>query len=176
MRLVVAALAVALLSCGPPTVTDIGPPWFEPDDGIPYRFLPYAVLRSVLTDTMQIPSGQSVGDDPVHDPVSYLDANRFVLGSPDWENGAEAITGMTTGGVKVWTIASSSACAIWLQQNPALSFERTGNYDKLYITFMARVPTVEEIKIMDHLRIQFGTRGDVAVCSALLASLEFMQE
>lgn len=143
-----------------------------------YQTISLSVMHFTLTDTLGVPAMTSDDpvDDPLHYPDAYLQANASALGEPDYEAGIPAGP-MTSGGFKAWLLASSSACGIAMTNTPERLFPN-GNHDYTYAyaLLLGRKPKFEEAMILTTLQGQFPdpVRGEAAVCTSILNSLEFM--
>lgn len=162
----------------------------NPDTAV-YQTVSYDVLNSWLVDTLNMPataavSGVCVGQQnncPLQAPVQYLAANKGQLGvavftaDPD---GTQAPSMMSSGGFKVWILASSSACGLAMM-NPTTLEELfpaaqggVSNYNQFYGALLGREPSAAEISELDILQASFSDDAHkaAATCSTVLASLE----
>lgn len=173
-------------------------------DTAPYQTVSYDVLRSWLVDTLNVPAVTTLGaypangsslagncatmpngatNCPLQAPVAYLDANKGALGvavftvDPD---GTSPPSLMSSGGFKVWILASSSACGIAMNNTttreelfPA-AMGGVSNYTSFYGALLGREPSAAEIDLLDLLQASFSDDAHkaAAVCSTTLASLE----
>jgi hypothetical protein len=170
-------------------------------DTAPYQTVSYDVLKSLLVTTLHmpltatvttypangsVPAGTCVGQQnncPLQAPVQYLDANKGQLGvavftvDPD---GTAAPSLMSSGGFKVWILASSSACGQAMMNTttreelfPA-SMGGVSNYNQFYGAILGRAPSAAEISELDMLQASFSDDAHkaAAVCSVTLAALE----
>ncbi len=153
-----------------------------------YRTVSYEVLRSTLADTMGVTEGPLDGNCastaacPKSHPISFLDANKNSLGAPIYNqedpNATQAPGTLTSGGFKVWILASTSACGRMMDvaSGAALFPQGVGSYQHLYLTLIGRAPTADEIAELDTVAASFGDekKKGAAVCSTVLGSLEFL--
>lgn len=170
---------------------DTGDVFGSNPDTAPYATVSYDILRSMLTDTLNLPATAAVSGTcagmpnncPLQAPVAYLDANRASLGvavftaEPD---GTQIPSMMTSGGFKTWILASSSACGLAAQDPTTLeelfpaAEGGVSNYTQFYGALLGRAPTAAEIAELDMLQASFSDDAHkaAAVCSTVLASLE----
>jgi predicted small lipoprotein YifL len=170
-------------------------------DTAPYQTVNYDVLRSWLVSTLHMPVTATVGAYPANGsspagtcagmqtncprqaPVQDLDANTGALGvavftvDPD---GTAAPSLMSSGGFKVWILASSSACGLAMNNTttreelfPA-AMGGVSNYNQFYGALLGREPSAAEISELDLLQASFADDAHkaAAVCSTTLATLE----
>jgi hypothetical protein len=170
---------------------DAGDVFGSNPDTAPYKTVSYDVLRSMLTASLHMPATAAVSgvcagqanNCPLQAPVAYLDANKASLGvavftaDPD---GTQIPSMMSSGGFKVWILASSSACGL-AAMNPTTLEELfpaaqggVSNYNQFYGALLGRSPTAAEIAELDMLQASFSDDAHKAasVCSTVLASLE----
>jgi len=173
------------------------------DDTV-YRTASYEVLRYTLREVLGLmdtlpPStalclGAVGGACPLANPVPYLALNATQMGAPAYTADdplATQVPGpITSGGFKVWSLASSSACGRMMREQaaPALFPQGISNYDHMYNVLLGRAPTAGEVEILNNLQASItsfdaakkpaGVTLDhvkgAAVCSAVLGSLEFL--
>ncbi len=170
-------------------------------DQAPYRFVSYDFLRAILTDVLMVPpDGTPSPNNPMVDPTGYFEANKLLLGAPNYQADPTQTTTaapMSSGGFKVWVIAATSACGESMTADPSRLFPAgIDNYDHIYNVTVGRAPTAEEELNLDALanavwldtkpatttpahtmgQPVFTTQEKkaAALCSAVLASLEFL--
>ena len=189
-------LPLGLAACGQKYVPEpdahiAGPhggPFGSTTDQAPYKTVDATFLESTITDVlgvtpMTMDAACTAADAcPKTDPIAYLDANKSALGEAVYgDAGSQAPTPITSGGIKVWIQAASSACGLMMmQQSPPSMFPAgIADYSTLYVTLLGRAPTPAEITSLDALRaepiLNTDAKRGAAVCSTVLGSLEFLQ-
>ena len=169
-----------------------------------YQMLPIEVLHATLRDSLGL--GDTPSPDfatlcgtfppeqcPAGDPIAVLLDNAAQLGAPVYETADPfELSGprlFTTGGFKVWVLASSSACGRMMTEQavpalfpndylPASDTEYIDDYDPMFMVLLGRLPTDAEVARLDMLQmsapyLNLRKRG-AAVCSAVLGSMEFL--
>ena len=201
----VALSLLALAGCGQayepgPADHEVGPraPGDVFDNGAdasPYRTISYEALRGLLTDFLGVPADSSVSFTgtpcaglnnngcPLLDPVPYLDANRNALGVATYTDDPLSTTApslMTSGGFKVWILASSSACGLAMQTSKYTELFPNGPSDPtlFYQLLVGRTPTANELAEIAMLRSSFAEpeKQAAATCSVAMASLEALRQ
>lgn len=199
-------LAAALSGCGQPydpspeaQVPDLhgGGGVFDPhDDETVYQSISYEGLRSALVDVLgtteagPLAAGcDAVTACPKSHPVSFLDANRTLLGAPIYETNAENSSApgpIEAPGFRAWILASSSACGKMVERGDAARLFPQGqdDYAFAYAILIGRAVHPDEIAELDALRAaQYAGGARVfptyegqaaAVCTAILTSIEFL--
>ena len=125
-----------------------------------YGTISYSVLRSTLVDVLGVnPTGAADADEnPLADPVGYLDANKELLGEPVYGDDPESSVApgdMTSGGYKAWIFSAASACGMMVQTNPARLFPAGANdYTYAYSILLGRVPLQAEKDRLDALQAE----------------------
>lgn len=206
-------LTLALAGCGQPytpepTPHEVGPQhrdvFGNAEQKEAYAMLPVEVLHSTLRDVLALgdaPSpdvavlcdGFPLEQCPAGDPISFLLANEAQLGAPILETsdpyGLSAPRLFTTGGFKVWMLASSSACGRMMREQavpvlfpndylPASDGLYIHDYETAFLTLLGRSPRESEVTRLDQMQMtsalsSLEKRG-AAVCATLLGSLEFL--
>ena len=208
--LITTAVALSLAGCGQAynpgaqehtaAPQDKGDVFGSNPDAAPYQTVSYDALRSILIDFLGMPidnpeplgpgaestCGTVAATCPVTEPVAYLDANRGAMGVAVFTAdplGTQAPSLMTSGGFKIWIVASSSACGLAMRdggfngQNKRADLFPNGAADPNYFfqALLARNPSAAELTEIDILQASFT--GDeakmaAAVCTVGLTSLE----
>ena len=157
----------------------------NPDTTV-YRTASYESLRAMLTTTLGVAAntttctvaGVVINPCPQTNPVGYLDANRNALGNAVFTEdplGTQAPSLMTSGGFKVWILASSSACGLMMQADPTRLFPNgVSDYTWMYNSLLGRNPTADEVATLDELQASFADdeHKGAAACSVVLGSLD----
>lgn len=198
----VALLTVALAGCGQAynpgpeehlaSPRDVGDVFNSNPDTAPYRTVSYETLRSLLVDFLGVnPNAPNLAGTPcaapltaatcpLLAPVVYLDANRNALGTAIYTAdplGTQAPSLMTSGGFKVWILASSSACGLAMQNDAKrneLFPNGVSDYTYFYQALLGRSPKPAEIQEFDMLQASFGddVHKAAAVCATAMVTLE----
>jgi hypothetical protein len=159
------------------------------NDTTVYKTASYAVLRGTLINTMKV-SDQALGASctalgaagcPLNAPLTFLAANQAALGEPVYNQAdplnTQAPGPMSSGGFKVWILASSSACGIMMSQTaPALYPNGVTDYNFMYQSLLGRNPSATEIDRLNTLEASWpdAQHQGASACSAVLGSLEFL--
>ncbi|HVO30556.1 MAG TPA: hypothetical protein VMV18_07465 [bacterium] len=174
-------------------------------DNTVYQTASYATLRSVITDVMLVsdtPNASVPTADcaaaaltanacPKWQPLAYLAANAGSLGAPVYNSAdptqTQAPGPISSGGIKAWILASSSASGLMMTQaTPALFPKGINDYTYLYNALVGRNPTDVEIQTLNQLEAdiaaknpsmataQLTQRQGAAVATAVLGSMEFL--
>lgn len=199
-------LAAALSGCGQaydpspearvPDVHGGGGVFDTSNDETVYQSISYEGLRSALVDVLgateagPLATGcDNVNTCPRSHPVSFIDANRTLLGAPIYEPNAEnssAPGSIEAPGFRAWILASSSACGKMVERGDAARLFPQGpdDYAFAYAILIGRAVHPDEVAELDALRnAQYGNgapvfatfeRQTAAVCTAILTSIEFL--
>lgn len=165
---------------------DAGDVFSSDPDSTVYRTASYESLRAMLVDILGVNantttctvSGVVVNPCPQTNPVGYLDANRNALGTAIFAEdplATQAPSLMTSGGFKVWILASSSACGLMMQADPTRLFPNgVSDYTFMYNALLGRNPTSDEAMELDALQASFADdeHKGAAACSVVLGTLE----
>lgn len=158
-------------------------------DAAPYQTVSYEALRALLTDFLGVQDNTNfagtpcanlaVGGCPLLAPVAYLQANRNSLGIATYTDdplSTVAPSLMTSGGFKVWILASSSACGIAMEGSKYTELFPNGPSDVtlFYQLLLGRSPNAGELAEIDALQSSFAEpqKQAAAVCSVAMAGLE----
>ena len=176
--------------------TDKGDVFSQNPDAAPYQTVSYEVMRSILVDILEVPTGvpsyagtacdgltpTNGSNCPLLAPVAYLSFNQAALGGAVYteDPSGTSVPGlMSSGGFKAWILASSSACGMAMEnqtKRDELFPNGISDYDMFYQVLLGRSPSAEEIQELDMLQASFDTDAKKAasVCSVVLASLEHL--
>jgi hypothetical protein len=159
------------------------------NDTTTYKTASYAVLQGTLTQIMKVSdqplsatcTALGAAGCPLNAPLTFLAANKAALGEPVYNQAdplnTQAPGPMTSGGFKVWILASSSACGIMMSQTaPALYPNGVNDYSYMYQSLLGRAPSQVEIDRLNTLQASWpdAAHQGAASCTAVLGSLEFL--
>lgn len=164
-------------------------------DASAYQTMSYEALRGLLTDFLGIPAntgtsfagtacdGLQNNSCPLLNPVPYLDASRNALGVATYTDDPLSTSGpslMTSGGFKVWILASSSACGLAMQGPKYAELFPNGPSDLtlFYQLLLGRSPSAAEISEIDALQSSFAEpqKQAAAACSVAMMTLENLRQ
>lgn len=131
----------------------LGPPTSEtPNPTTQFEFVDYDFLYDFMTINLGVVDN---GENPIPriNPAGYLYSQRYNLGEPYYTGDSETTNPgkFTAIGIMAWAVSSSSACGIAMRGTGYINFNsgQNPNPDKLYLHWLSRYPTEEELDIIN---------------------------
>jgi hypothetical protein len=133
-----------------------------------YALISVPTIESILVNILQVPATDI--------SVQKLRSNAVALGAGDQTQGLPVDSSFSPLKGKVLSEIFIDGCSLGLQ-NPAVKAKLfpKGNrdYDALYLTFLGRKPSDEEVEILNALNSSVSDQvAPAATCGAVLASIE----